>query len=282
MGGPSAARASDERAGDRPRRFVRRRSRADPVGPQPGQALPGPFAGAPPPAGRRGARRLRRVVRHRRAARRSAWSASRAAASRPRPGCCCSLHRARPRGEVHLRGHGPDRSCRRRRCGALRRDLQIVFQDPYASLDPRMTVIEIIAEPLRIHGMYDRRRRGDGSASSCDGRSQARARQPLPARVLRRPAPAHRHRPGAGAGPEAARARRAGVRARRLHPGRRLNLLDELQRELGLSYLFVAHDLSVVRHIADRVAVMYLGRIVEIGDRRRAVHQGAATRTPRR
>ncbi|WP_304453860.1 ABC transporter ATP-binding protein [Nocardiopsis sp. YSL2] len=148
----------------------------------------------------------------------------------------------------------------------LRRDMQIVFQDPMSSLDPRMTVFEIISEPLRTHGtsqaettarVYDLLdlvgldtehatrfpAEFSGGQRQRIGIARALALEPR-VLVLDEPVSALDVSIQAGV----------------------VNLLEQLQARLGLSYLFVAHDLSVVRHIADRVAVMYLGRIVEIGD----------------
>ncbi len=147
----------------------------------------------------------------------------------------------------------------------IRRDLQIVFQDPYASLDPRMTVSSLIAEPLQIHGLF-----GDGG--------KERVRELLKTVGLN---PEHGNRyPHEFSGGQ--RQRIGVARALALNPKVLLldepvsaldvsiragviNLLENLQEELGLTYMFVSHDLSVIRHIAHDLAVMYLGKIVEVG-----------------
>jgi len=148
----------------------------------------------------------------------------------------------------------------------LRKKMQIIFQDPYASLNPRMTVGATIAEPIEIHGLAKGR-----------GERGERVRQLL-AKVGLRPDMANRypHEFSGGQRQRIGIARALAVEPRFIvcdEPisaldvsiqAQIVNLLQDLQREEKLTYLFISHDLKVVQHIADRVAVMYLGRIVEL------------------
>ncbi|MEU6217549.1 oligopeptide/dipeptide ABC transporter ATP-binding protein [Streptomyces sp. NPDC047022] len=170
-------------------------------------------------------------------------------------------------GQVRYRGRELT-ELSRRQMRPLRSELQIVFQDPYASLDPRLSVHDIVAEPLRIHGRY-----GPGA------RDEVRELLRL---VGLNPEHGNRFAHEFSGGQR----QRIGIaRALALHPkvivldepvsaldvsiqAGVLNLLMDLQSELGLSFLFVAHDLSVMRHVAGRVAVMYLGRLVEVAPAR--------------
>lgn len=170
-------------------------------------------------------------------------------------------------GQIEFEGHD-FLKCSGKDLRTYRKDIQMIFQDPYASLDPRMTVGQIIEQPFVIHNILKPEER------------EAKVKELLQIVGLR---PSHINRyPHEFSGGQ--RQRISIARAIALNPrliicdepvsaldvsiqAQILNLLKDLQEKLGLTYIFISHDLSVIEHICDRVAVMYLGKIVEIGPR---------------
>ena len=153
---------------------------------------------------------------------------------------------------------------------SMRRRMQVIFQDPYSSLNPRMTIGQILAEPIKVHRLVPEKA------------ARAERVSKLLAQVGLLPQHAQRYPHQLSGGQR----QRVGIaRALAMEPSlivcdepvsaldvsiqaQIINLLEELQSRLGLTYLFIAHDLSVVRHISDRIVVMYLGKVVEVADRK--------------
>ena len=170
--------------------------------------------------------------------------------------------------EGHIRFDGADiTQTQGQALRQLRRHMQLIFQDPYASLNPRMRVLDLVAEPLVVHGLVRNR------DEAADQVAELLDLVGLPTDTLDR-------YPHAFSGGQ--RQRIVIARALALHPrfivadepvsaldvsvrAQVVNLLQDLQRDLGLTYLFIAHDLSVVQHISSRIAIMYAGCLVEIG-----------------
>ncbi len=170
-------------------------------------------------------------------------------------------------GQIMFQGHDITRmSLARMR--PLRRDMPMIFQDPYSSLDPRQTVADIVGEPLKVHKLVKSQREYEERLvelfEMVGLNASVRNRMPHEFSGGQRQrigiARALASNPSFVVCDEAISALDVSIQAQII------NLLEDLQRKLGLTYLFIAHDLSVVRHISDRVAVMYLGKIVEIAD----------------
>ena len=213
----------------------------------------------------------RRDACGRRAARRWRSWASPAAASRPWRARLVRLIEA-DQGEIRFAGEDV-RAFRGEALRRYNRRVQMVFQDPYGSLNPRMTVGEMLGEALRVHDLVPPERRDCPYRRTAGPRAAARQRiadacrtsSPAgSASASRSPVPC-RWNPICLIADEIVSALDVSVQAQIL------NLLLDLQERLGLAILFVSHDLRVVRHIAHRVAVMYLGRVVELGPSRGAV-----------
>lgn len=161
-------------------------------------------------------------------------------------------------------------SLNRRELREMRKEMQIIFQDPYASLNPRMTVADIVGEPLDIHNLArNKKERNEKVRELLDSVG-------LTAEQMNR----YPHEFSGGQRQRIGIARALAVEPKLIiadEPvsaldvsiqAQVINILQDLQEEFGLTYLFIAHDLSVVKHISDRVAVMYLGKIVEMTDKR--------------
>lgn len=172
-------------------------------------------------------------------------------------------------GEVRFAGKNV-LSLNKKELKKIRRDMQIIFQDPYSSLNPRMMVADIVGEPLNVHNLVrNKKERNEKVRELLESVG-------LTAEQMKR----YPHEFSGGQRQRIGIARALAVNPKLIiadEPvsaldvsiqAQVINILQDLQRDLGLTYLFIAHDLSVVKHISDRVAVMYLGRIVEIANKK--------------
>jgi oligopeptide transport system ATP-binding protein len=152
---------------------------------------------------------------------------------------------------------------------SMRRSFQIIFQDPFASLNPRMTVSEIVGRPMQIHGLVDRSQRDERVCQLLDSvglQKEHLSRYPHEFSGGQRQrigvARALATQPKLIVADEPTSALDVSVQAQIL------NLMKQLQREFGLTYLFISHNIGVIQHISDRISVMYLGKIVEMADKK--------------
>ena len=172
-------------------------------------------------------------------------------------------------GRDQLRGHATSATLSSRQMLPLRSEIQMIFQDPYSSLNPRHTVGTIVGTPLRVHNMVPGEARSSPGSRSCS-RSSASTPSTTTATPTSSPAASGSASASPGRSPCSPKLLVADEPVSALDvsiQAQVVNLLQDVQKEFGIAFLFIAHDLAVVRHFCPEVAVMYLGKIVEIADR---------------